>query len=63
MDPRNLSREVNKMTLNCFAFELGLKQGDVNVDSTFYQTTAENTQKLNTIMPLFNSVHLWGRYK
>lgn len=62
-DVRNMSREINKLTLNAFFQELGLKQGDPLVDQMFYSNYADSSRKLNAIMPLLNSVHLQGRYK
>ena len=58
IDPKNLCRDVNKLTINSFFNELGLKQ-----DSLFYDNKQESMNKLNSIMPVLNSVHLWGRYK
>ena len=61
-DPKNICREVNKLTVNCFFKELGLVAGDAKLDPLL-AISEENKAKLNAIMPILNSVQLWGRYK
>ena len=61
-DPKNICRDVNKLIANCFFKEFGMTAGDSKMDP-FMAINEENKNKLNAIMPILNSVHLWGRYK
>eukprot|EP00347_Sterkiella_histriomuscorum_P018016 403347107 len=62
-DCKNMCRDVNKLIINAFFNELGLSQGNHLVDPLFTQNYEDSSRKLNSIMPLLNSVHMWGRYK
>ncbi|CDW88387.1 UNKNOWN [Stylonychia lemnae] len=62
-DSKNMCRDVNKLAINAFFNEIGLKQGDQHVDAQFFTNYAESSRRLNSVMPVLNSVHLWGRYK
>lgn len=56
LDPKNLCRNINKLTLNAFFEQIGLKQGDPHVDPMFYSDNNDSKIKLNAIMPILNSV-------
>jgi hypothetical protein len=61
-DPRNICREVNKHVINCFYKELKMVPFEAAMDPLLTPSD-DSKAKLNTIMPILNSVHLWGRYK
>lgn len=68
-DLNNLGREVNKAIVSGFFKELKLTLGDATTPIFEYQFDRllsagdESKNRLNSIMPLLNSVQLYGRYK
>ena len=59
----NLMRTVNKMTVSAYFKELNMFTCDPKLDPLHHFDTSDSRVKLNAIMPILNSVHLWGRYK
>ncbi len=58
-DKNNICRDINKMAVASFLSEFKA----VNFEPSFDRLMTFNERDLNTIMPIINSVQLWGRYK
>lgn len=65
----NLCRDINKITVGGFLSKLritsldGTPFLDPHFDKMLNGNDESNMTKLNSIMPVLNSAHLWGRYK
>ena len=58
-DKNNICRDINKMAVASFLAEFKA----AHFEPSFDRLMTYSERDLNMIMPLLNSVQLWGRYK